>query len=189
LKKILLFLVGIALLVVIGWFIAFVSFWNWHGEKREFEEKEQALYDAPRGPDYPVIIALHRNSGRPDDIIAMSVGMAIIGSYEDNKVEKRPKETLEQGFQMLEKLSARADDSEGAVSVNQRLRLWFEQGVGDASNYVMAPIPQLAQCWMKVEEDGYDEKIDDPAQIQKCIALRRQLQPRGAIPLRVPADK
>jgi hypothetical protein len=189
LKKILLFLAAIILLVVIGWFIAFVSFWNWHGEKREFEEKEQALYDAPGGADYPAIIALHRNSGRPDDIISLSIGMAIIGSYEDNKAAKRPKETLEQGFQMLEKLSARADNSEGSISVDQRLRLSFERGLGDAPNYIMAPIPQLAQCWMKVEEDSYDEKIDDPAQIQKCIALRRQLQPGGAIPMREPTVK
>jgi hypothetical protein len=146
---------------------------EWHDAKRDVENKIDELTNAPGGADCPAIIDVYKKSGWPADIIDLDVGGTIVGCYGDPAVARRPLHSMDQGFDMMEK--AALSTGEGRTATPQKLRLWFERGVGTAPNFVMAPIPELAECWMKVEKDSYDDKIDDPGQVTSCIALRKQL--------------
>jgi hypothetical protein len=152
---------------------AYGDWQDWHTAKRAVEMKADELLNAPGGADYPAIIEVYQKSGWPADIIDLYVGATIVGSYEDPKPARRPVQTLSEGFDLMEK-SAQST-GEGSVATPQRLRMWFERGVGKSPDYVMPPIPELAACWLKVEKDSYDEKIDDKAEVNSCIALRKTL--------------
>jgi hypothetical protein len=154
---------------------AYADWQDWHDKKREVEARVDDLAEAPGGVDYPAIIEVYQKSGWPADIVNLRIGAEIIGSYEDSRPARRPQQSMSQGFDLMEK--AALSTGEGRTATPQKLRLWFERGVGKAPNYVMAPIPEIAACWMKVEKDSYDDKIDDPAQVTACIALRKKLMP------------
>jgi hypothetical protein len=150
---------------------------DWHNSKRAVEARIDELTDAPGGPDCPAIIDVYAKSGWPKDIIDLDVGGTIVGCYGNQAISRRPVQSLSQGFDLMEK--AAVTKGEAGLTAPQHLRLWFERGVGKAPNYVMAPIPEVAACWMKVEKDSYDDKIDDPAQVTTCIALRKKFMTKS----------
>jgi hypothetical protein len=153
------------------------TFSSWHDSKRDVEYRIDQLMNAAGGPDYAAIIEIYEKSDWPTSVIDLRVGATIVSSFNDERKTKFLPQSLSQGFERMEKSALSRGES--SIVTPHFLRLWFERGVGKAPNYVMAPIPEVAACWMKVEKDSYDDKIDDPAQVTTCIALRKKFMTKS----------
>ncbi len=149
---------------------------SWHSSKRAVEAKVDALTNAPDGQDCPAIIAVYQQSGWPQDIIDLDAGATIVSCHAEAHVARRPLQSMSEGFELME--HAALSKGEGGVSAPQKLRLWFERGAGQAPHYAIAPVPELAACWMQVETDSYDGRIDNRSQVDACIAMRKKLTAR-----------
>jgi hypothetical protein len=155
---------------------AAVSWYQWHDQKRAVEQKIDKLWDAPGGADCPSIVDAYRASGWPADVIDLKIAGIIISCHTGDPVKGMPNETLTDGIELLEKVTQISGQSQ--IIAPQRLRLRFERShVGKVPNKRSEQLlnPQLAACWMSVEKDSYDEKIDQPEKITECIALRKKL--------------
>lgn len=141
-----------------------LSWWQWHDKKRATDAAVEEAENDPRGADMLKAVTIIRQSGRPPDIVNLQVGGMIVGSYA-RPPRVYPRESLAEGFALLEK--AAVGGGEGQQVAPQRLRMWFERGVGQAPDQAMKPDPVVAACWLAVEE----RRPEDP---HRCIALRKQ---------------
>lgn len=137
------------------------EWYAWHDAKRATDRLVDEASNLPGGPDCRRVIDIFRASGRPPATIDLEVGGTILGCYAEPPVTTMPRESLADGFDLLERASLAAGEP-GDVAPGWLVR-WFERGVGKA----LAPQPRLAACWAGVRDKGADPR--------SCIALRKQL--------------
>lgn len=139
------------------------SWWEWHDAKGATDDAVLAALNGPQGADYPKAVAIIRSSGRPPSVIDLQLGELIASAYDGSKSAVPPRESLSEGIRLLEK--AALGKGEGAQRAPSALQTIFRRGLGTPSNRVMEADPEIAACWLAVEED----RPEDP---RRCIALR-----------------
>lgn len=139
---------------------------TWHANKRDVERAMDAAIDAPGGGDWARAVQIMRDSDWPPAVKDHQIGMMVINSYRQ-PVARRPKETLEQGLELLESAAQQPGETRGYTP--QHLRIIFERGGGRAPDNIPVD-PVVAQCWRGLEGGG----AGDPA---RCVQLRRERLP------------
>ncbi|HLK67357.1 MAG TPA: hypothetical protein VKU19_28170 [Bryobacteraceae bacterium] len=114
--------------------------------------------------DYAGAIAFTETSAMASRDKDGVIGTLILDGLVDHGATTRPKASLADGFDRMERAAA-AGRSQSVAD----LRAKFTTGVNDAGkNSLMAPLPALAKCWTDVEQGS--EKAGS------CIQMRQKLR-------------